>query len=84
MSIVYNPEKVVLNFSYRNCKMIFLAAWSDCTSVLTVQRLFKKKYLGGGGDYCGQNNDDNLLYLSLDKLRTDWCLPFVIISHKRF
>lgn len=49
MSIVYNPEKVVLNFSYCNCKMLPLAAWSDCTSVLTVQRLFKKKYLGGGG-----------------------------------
>lgn len=81
--IVCKPEKVVLNFSYRNCEMLPLAVWSDCTSVLTVRRLFF--FCGGGGEYyCGQNNDENLLYLSLDKLRTDWCPPFVLISHKRF
>lgn len=43
--IVYKPEKVVLNFSYRNCEMLPLTAWSDCTSLLTVRRLF---FLGGG------------------------------------
>lgn len=83
--IVYKPAKVVLNFSYHNREMLPLAAWSDCTSVLTVRRLFLM-FLNffWGGDYCGQNNDENLLYLSLDKLRTDWCPPFVLISHKRF
>lgn len=46
--IVCKPEKVVLNFSYRNCEMLPLAVWSDCTSVLTVRRLFFY-FCGGGG-----------------------------------
>lgn len=49
--IVYKPAKVVLNFSYHNCEMLPLAAWSDCTSVLTVRRLFLMflNFFWGGG-----------------------------------
>lgn len=77
-------------FFDRNCKMLSFAAWSDCISVFTVRRLFclssnKKKPRGKKFEnYCRQNNEKNLHYLSLDKLRTDLRPHFVLISHKRF
>lgn len=69
-------------------KFVLNHVWSKLSN---VRRLFslvgsnKKNPWGKKFEnYCYQNNDEYLHYLSLDKLRSDLCPHFVLISHKHF
>lgn len=78
-----SPRKVVFNLFLIEIKNVFfssLVGLHICVYSMTFIISFWKKI----ENWCHQNNNKNLHYLSLDKLRTDLRPRFVLIYHKRF